>query len=187
MLQWLQDIVIVAFDLDNGQNAARNIIRDISPLLNDVGRIHKFSYPREPSTILISDPKTIENFIPPINNNKITALKNDTSFHCFILLLCCNTIQHIHRLWKVPLNFICLKYIMSFIIFPKYNSFIRGFTISFDSTFLNIATRCICRYYGLLVLFIRSSRFLLPCLIIDLSTSNSLKMNNLFLNTFELV
>lgn len=85
MLQWLQDIVIVAFDLDNGQNAARNIIRDISPLFNDVGRIHKFSYPREPSTILISDPKTIENFIPPIKNNKITALKNDTSFHalCF--------------------------------------------------------------------------------------------------------
>lgn len=49
MLQWLQDIVIVAFDLDNGQNAARNIIRDISPLFNDVGRIHKFSYQEDPS------------------------------------------------------------------------------------------------------------------------------------------
>lgn len=91
MLQWLQDIVIVAFDLDNGQNAARNIICDISPLLNDVGRIHKFSYPREPSTILISDPKTIENFIPP---NKQQQDYGSEKWYIFPLLYTALVLQY---------------------------------------------------------------------------------------------
>lgn len=86
MLQWLQDIVIVAFDLDNGQNTARNIIRDISPLFNDVGRIHKFSYQEGPSRSSSQILKRMENFIPPINNDKITALKNDISFHILYTL-----------------------------------------------------------------------------------------------------